>query len=48
MKVAVTDLPAAMVMVQVPVPGQLLSLQPVKVEPGDAVAVKVTYVVLPK
>ena len=44
MKLAVTDLAALMVTVQVPVPEQPLPLQPVKVEPVRAVAVNVTDV----
>jgi hypothetical protein len=43
-KVAVTDLAADMVTTQVPVPEHPSPLQPVKVEPVDAVGVNVTIV----
>ena len=43
-KFAVTVLAASMVTVQVLVPEQPPPLQPVKVEPGEAVAVSVTVV----
>ena len=43
MKAAVTELAAVIVTLQVPVPEQA-PLQPMKVEPFDAAAVKVTTV----
>ncbi len=43
-KVAVTDLAASMMMVQVPIPEHPLFDQPVKVEPVEATAVRVTEV----
>ena len=44
MKVAVTDLAVSMVTTQIPVPEHPEPDQPVKVEPEDAVAVRVTTV----
>ena len=48
MKVAVTEVAAVIVTVQVPVPVQPAPLQPVKVEPAAGAAVRVTTVPLVK